>query len=88
MPDWTAVWPANADRAEPGGQQLTDPNLIKPGWTVVMPGAATPTPPGATVPTRTTPPQPPGTTSGRWYGPVAITSSAASYGRSPVEWMT
>lgn len=57
--NWTTSWPANQDRAEPGGQHLTNPDLIKPGWTVVMPGAASSASPGTTIPTHTTPHTPP-----------------------------
>ncbi len=56
--DWATVWPANAGRVEPGGQQLTDPDLIKPGWTVLMPGGASSPPvsaPGPTHPTTHSP---------------------------------
>ena len=35
--DWAAIWPANANRAETGGEQLSDPDLIKPGWTISVP---------------------------------------------------
>ena len=74
IPDWTSIWPANDGRAEPGGQHLNDPNLIRPGWTITLPGAPTSTTkppttapkttPETTVPpARTTPPSPtPGTT--------------------------
>ena len=31
--DWTSVWQANAGRTEPGGDRLTDPDYIEPGWT-------------------------------------------------------
>jgi LysM repeat protein len=34
---WTAVWELNRDRAEPGGERLTDPDHIEPGWTVTVP---------------------------------------------------
>ncbi len=62
--DWTTAWPANDGRAEPGGQHLTNPNLIRPGWTIQLPttsaGSAptkTPTaPPKTSTPTHTTPP--------------------------------
>jgi hypothetical protein len=37
QPDWQQAWQASADRAEPGGRQFTDPNLILPGWTVEVP---------------------------------------------------
>ena len=55
--DWHQVWPANTDRAEPGGRHFTDPNLILPGWTIVLPGeelpdhAAPPTPAAHPAPT-------------------------------------
>lgn len=35
--DWSTVWPANTGRVEPGGEHFTDPNLIKPGWTISLP---------------------------------------------------
>lgn len=57
--DWTTTWASNNNRAEPGGQHLTDPDLIKPGWTVMMPGSEQvspgPTSPSHTAPPRTTP---------------------------------
>jgi hypothetical protein len=64
--DWSTVWPANQDRAEPGGAHFTDPNLIRPGWKITLPGPATASSPGSTTvpqqpstpaqsPTRTTP---------------------------------
>jgi nucleoid-associated protein YgaU/DNA-binding SARP family transcriptional activator len=31
---------ASADLAQPGGDRLTDPDLIRPGWQVIIPGAA------------------------------------------------
>lgn len=37
--DWHAVWPGNEGRAEPGGEHFTDPDLIRPGWTVALPGS-------------------------------------------------
>jgi nucleoid-associated protein YgaU len=40
--DWHQVWEASKGMAEPGGQHLTDPDLIQPGWTVEIP-VATPT---------------------------------------------
>lgn len=53
--DWHQVWPANADRAEPGGRRFTDPNLIVAGWTIQLPqpaGRSSPAPssPGPTGP--------------------------------------
>ncbi len=44
--NWKSVWPDNEGRVEPGGDRFTDPNLIKPGWTIVLPkpGTAAPHP--------------------------------------------
>jgi hypothetical protein len=57
------VWQANAGRAEPGGEHFSDPNLIKPGWTIRLPSTATPDDPGG--------PAPPGETTepGHTVGP-------------------
>lgn len=38
--DWQQLWRLNADRAEPHHTRLTDPNLIRPGWTITLPEAA------------------------------------------------
>jgi len=35
------LFAANQDRAEPGGAHLTDPDVIDPGWTLVIPGTTT-----------------------------------------------
>ena len=35
--DWTGVWQANAGRTEPGGDRLTDPDYIEPGWRITIP---------------------------------------------------
>ncbi len=47
--DWHQVWQASQGMAEPGGQHLTDPDLIRPGWTLKVPTTAgtthAPTPP-------------------------------------------
>jgi LysM repeat protein len=42
--DWPTAWRINKGRAEPDGQRFTDPDLIRPGWTLDIPtgrGAAT-----------------------------------------------
>lgn len=39
------LWEANASRVEPDGASFTDPDLIRPGWTITIPGAAAATPP-------------------------------------------
>jgi hypothetical protein len=38
--DWQRAWRLNADRPEPDGQRYTDPDLIRPGWTLTLPGAS------------------------------------------------
>lgn len=55
--DWPTLWPANDDRGEPNGQHFTDPALIRPGWTVLLPGN-----PSQVAPHDPRPPQPPSTT--------------------------
>jgi DNA-binding SARP family transcriptional activator len=37
--NWQELWRLNADRAEPGQKKFTDPNLIRPGWTITLPDA-------------------------------------------------
>ncbi len=55
--NWTKAWVANADRVEPGGDRFTDPDLIRPGWTITLPGtSATPSP--TQLPPVRTPPAP------------------------------
>jgi len=48
--EWPAVWDANAGRAQPGGAAFTDPNLIRPGWTISVPGQVETTEPNVPVP--------------------------------------
>jgi nucleoid-associated protein YgaU len=36
--DTDALFAANAGRPQPDGRTLSDPNLIVPGWTIVLPG--------------------------------------------------
>lgn len=35
--NWKSLYQLNAERPEPGGQQLTDPDLIRPGWSIEIP---------------------------------------------------
>lgn len=47
--NWKGLYQLNADRSEPGGQHLTDPDLIRPGWSIEIPvGAFTGTAPTVT----------------------------------------
>ena len=34
--DWPLLYQENADRPQPDGARLTDPDLIRPGWTIVI----------------------------------------------------
>lgn len=40
LPDWQPIWDSNAGRVEPASEQFVDPDLIKPGWTISIPGPA------------------------------------------------
>lgn len=55
--DWREVWATNAGRNEPGGEHFTDPDLIKPGWTLTLPHQSA-THPTAPAPAATTSPAP------------------------------
>jgi nucleoid-associated protein YgaU len=35
--NWTQAWRANAARPEPDGETFTDPDWIRPGWTLTIP---------------------------------------------------
>ena len=50
---WNEIWAANANRIMAGGMRFGDPNLIYPGWVLVLPGlpGASPTEPTPTDPT-------------------------------------
>ena len=47
---WTTVVAANLGRIQPDGSRLTDPDDIRPGWQILIPGDVTPTPGTATPP--------------------------------------
>ena len=49
---WSEIYQLNEGRPQPDGATLTDPHWIDPGWTFVLPAAATP--PAAAVPEPTT----------------------------------
>jgi hypothetical protein len=50
---WNEIWAANANRVMADGMRFGDPNLIYPGWVLVLPGlpGARPTEPTPTDPT-------------------------------------
>lgn len=39
--NWKAGWDQNKGRVEPGGEHFTDPNDIRPGWTLSIPASPT-----------------------------------------------
>lgn len=59
---WPALYKLNADKPQPDGQELTNPDLIRPGWSIRITApaanqapAATPAPPSETHPATPTP---------------------------------
>lgn len=45
---WPAIYAANTGRPQHDGGRLTDPDLIRPGWTLLLPTSPPPTSPAAT----------------------------------------
>ncbi|MBA0049775.1 LysM peptidoglycan-binding domain-containing protein [Streptomyces sp. AJS327] len=39
---WPRIWAINKDRPQPGGQRLTDPNALRPGWQLLLPALTEP----------------------------------------------
>lgn len=58
QPDWRKAWAASDGMTEPGGARFTDPNLVRPGWTVDIPADAAASPAPATPPAASEPTQP------------------------------
>ncbi len=56
---WSQIYQLNEGRPQPDGAMLTDPHWIDPGWTLVLPAAATPAP--VPDPAPPVPPSPPTT---------------------------
>lgn len=56
---WSEIYQLNVGRPQPGGAQLTDPHWIDPGWTLLLPAAASPTSVAPAAPSTTTPPAAP-----------------------------
>lgn len=40
LPDWHPIWDLNAGRPQSDGSALTNPDLIRPGWQLDLPGTA------------------------------------------------
>ena len=60
--NWVQGFAANRGRVEPGGERFTDPDLIKPGWTVDIPVTTPPPASGAPAHLAPTPGQGPTST--------------------------
>ena len=81
--DWHQVWVASKGMAEPGGQRLTDPDLIQPGWTVKVPVATLTTQPPTNNPAQpSTPSQQTPKTPGRQMPAEPIPDRQAPVGRT------
>jgi nucleoid-associated protein YgaU/DNA-binding SARP family transcriptional activator len=48
--NWRQAWELNRGRRQPGGATFTDPSLIRPGWTLSIPDAASPATPASSAP--------------------------------------
>lgn len=75
------LYEASRDVAQPGGDQLTDPDLIYPGWTIQVPGAGEPVQvdaPPPTVPEAPAPHEPPAATPESADGAGAETPQSGS----------
>ena len=55
---WHDLYRRNKDRPQPDGGVLTDPDLIRPGWTLELPASTTPSQPGVAHAPAPTSPQP------------------------------
>ncbi len=44
---WTSMWQVNQNRPQVGGGFFSDPDYLEPGWTLIVPPAATPATAGA-----------------------------------------
>src|SRR6266542_3900998 len=60
---WHDIYQRNQDRPQPDGGALTDPDLIRPGWTLELPASTASSQPGAVqAPAPTQQPAPPAQT--------------------------
>lgn len=75
--DWHQVWDASKGMAEPSGQHLTDPDLIRPGWTVKIPESTQTPTTTTTTPTPTQPTPTPAEPTPSEQTPTQVQSTAA-----------
>ncbi|MCP2338916.1 BTAD domain-containing putative transcriptional regulator [Actinomadura rupiterrae] len=68
---WRDIFHLNHGRPQPDGRALTDPDLIRPGWVLLLPTPATVPDQPAPPPPAKPPPSPPPATSPRPSGPPA-----------------
>jgi DNA-binding SARP family transcriptional activator/LysM repeat protein len=78
---WPLIFQDNHHRAEPDGAELTTPNLIRPGWTLLVPPPPPPATSIATIPGNPAatpqPPSPPAATPHAPAPPTAHTPASA-----------
>ncbi|MCP2335233.1 BTAD domain-containing putative transcriptional regulator [Actinomadura rupiterrae] len=80
---WRDIFHLNHGRPQPDGRALTDPDLIRPGWVLLLP-APSPTPDRpAPPPSSKPPPSPAPTSSPRPSSPSASSPSASGRSASP-----
>lgn len=85
---WHQIWEASKGLAEPGGEHLTDPDLIRPGWTVKVPVATLTTQPPTNHPAKpSTPSQQAPKTPGRQMPaePTPDRQSPARHSTAPAQ---
>jgi nucleoid-associated protein YgaU len=76
--NWQQAWELNRGRGQPGGATFTDPSLIRPGWTLSIPGPVSPTTPAASAPAPpTAEPAPPTTEPAQPSAPAPSTAPPA-----------
>ena len=88
---WSEIYQLNVGRPQPGGAELTDPHWIAPGWTLLLPTAATPSSVAPVAPSTTTPPSapsppaPPDPTPAHTPAPSTTSPSSTVPARRPAE---